>query len=104
LWKTQEIHFKSSTLNVNEVYAFCIERDLGLRPPMWDYPVNRRDEIRMTYLKAYPYQFLRLDYPLSRLENNPYRFQASWFTQFSSWHEYSPTTDAAYCLPVIFLQ
>jgi hypothetical protein len=63
------------------------------------YPVNRRDEIRMAYLKARPYQIFRLDYPLSGPKNHPRRFQASWFTQFSSWLEYSPTTDAAYCLP-----
>jgi len=38
--EAQEIHFKPSTLNVNEVDAFSIERDPGKRPPMWDYPVN----------------------------------------------------------------
>jgi hypothetical protein len=37
-FETQEIHFKSSTLNVNQVSS--IERDLGLRPRMWDYLVN----------------------------------------------------------------
>jgi len=94
-----EITFKSSTLNVNEVDAFSIERDPGKRPPMWDYPVNRRDEIRMAYLKARSYQFFRPNYSLSGPKNHPHHFQASWFTQFSSWLEYSPTTDAAYCLP-----
>jgi hypothetical protein len=62
------------------------------------YPVNRRDEIKMAYLKACPYQFLRSKYPLSGPENHPRHFQASWFTQFSSWLEYSLTTNAAYCL------
>jgi hypothetical protein len=38
--ETQEIPFKSPSLNVNEVDAFSIELDPGLRPPMWDYPVN----------------------------------------------------------------
>jgi len=97
--ETQEIPFKSATLNVNEVDAFSIDRDPGLRHLMWDYPVNRCDEIRMAYLKGRPYQFLRSKYPLSRPENHPRRFQASWFTQFSSWLEYSPTTDAVCCLP-----
>jgi hypothetical protein len=97
--EAQEFPFKSFTLNVNEVDAFSIERDLGKRPPMWDYLVNRRDEIRMTYLKARPYQYFRLDYPLSGPKNHPRRFQASWFTQFLYWLEYSPTKDAAYCLP-----
>ena len=44
--ETQEIHSKLSTLNVNEVDVSSIERDLGLRPLMWDYPINQRDEIK----------------------------------------------------------
>jgi hypothetical protein len=96
--KTQEIHFKSFTLNGNEVDAFSVERDLGLCPPMWDYLVNRHDEIRMAYLKAHSYQFPHPYYPLSGPENHPRHFKASWFTQFSSWLEYSPTTDVTYCL------
>jgi hypothetical protein len=63
--ESQEIPFKSSTLNVNKVDGFSIERDPGKRLPMWDYPVNRRDKIRMAYLKARPYQILRQDYPFS---------------------------------------
>jgi hypothetical protein len=43
-------------LNVDEIDAFSIERDPGKRLPMWDYPVNRRDEIRIAYLKAHPYR------------------------------------------------
>jgi hypothetical protein len=101
--ETQEIPFKSFMLNVNEVYAFSIERDPRLRPPIWDYPVNRHNEIRMAYLKVRPYQFLRPYYPLSGLENHPRRFQASWFTQFSSSLEYSLTTDATYYLPCYLL-
>jgi hypothetical protein len=97
--ETQEIPFNSSTLNINEVDAFSIEQDPRLRPPMLDYLVNRRDEIRMAYLKARPYQFLRSKYPLFGPENHPCRFQASWFTQFSSWLEYSQTTNAAYYWP-----
>ncbi|XP_059434852.1 uncharacterized protein LOC132167836 [Corylus avellana] len=98
--ETQEIYFKSSTLNVNEVdvSSISIERDPGLRPPMWDYPVNRRDEIRRAYLKHGPNRFILANYPLSGPENHPRRFQASWFTQFP-WLEYSRSKDAAYCLP-----
>ncbi|XP_059456615.1 uncharacterized protein LOC132186648 [Corylus avellana] len=99
--ETQEAHFKLSTLNVDEVDASFIERDPGLRPPIWDYPVNQRDEIRRAYLQHGPYQpILRKEqYPLSGPEKHPRRFQASWFTQFSTWLEYSRSTDAAYCLP-----
>jgi hypothetical protein len=42
---------------------------------MWDYPVNRRDEIRMAYLKARPYQIFCLDYPLSGPKNIPVIFK-----------------------------
>ena len=65
---------------------------------MCNYPANIRDEVRRAYLKAKPYQIRLSNYPFSR-EKHPRSFQASWFTQFSSWLEYSPTKDAAYCLP-----
>ncbi|XP_059458260.1 uncharacterized protein LOC132187844 [Corylus avellana] len=99
--ETQEVYFKLSTLNVDEVDVSSIERNPGLHPPMWDYLVNQRDEIRQAYLKHGPYQLILRNeqYPLSRLKNHPRRFQASWFTQFSTWLEYSRSTDAAYCLP-----
>jgi hypothetical protein len=47
-----------STLSVNEddVSSIEIERDPGLCPPMWDYPINQHDEIRRAYLKHGPYQ------------------------------------------------
>jgi hypothetical protein len=48
------------TLSVNEddVSSIEVKRDPGLRPPMWDYPVNQRDEIRRAYLKHDPYQLI----------------------------------------------
>ena len=45
--RTQEIHFKSSTLNVNEVNGSFIKRDPGLCPPMSDHSVNQCDEKRL---------------------------------------------------------
>lgn len=66
---------------------------------MLDYPVNQRDKIRQAYLKADPYQNFLSKYPLSGSEKHPRCFQASWFAQFSFWLEYSPSKDAAYCLP-----
>ena len=65
---------------------------------MCNYQANIRDEVRRAYLKAKPYQICLSNYPFSR-EKHPRCFQASWFTQFSSWLEYSPAKDAAYCLP-----
>jgi hypothetical protein len=91
-----------STLSVNEddVSFIEVEQDPRLRPPMWDYPVNQRDEIRRAYLKHGPYQLIlqKEKYPLSGPTKHPRLFQASWFTQFS-WLEYSGSKDAAYCLP-----
>jgi hypothetical protein len=91
-----------STLSVNEddVSSIEVERNPRLRPPMWDYPVNQRDEIRQAYLKYGPCQPIlqKERYPLSGPKNHPRRFQASWFTQFS-WLEYSSSKDATYCLP-----
>lgn len=46
--------------NVNRVCPYDIEnyleRDLGKRPPMWEYPLNQMDEMRITYLKWGPYK------------------------------------------------
>ncbi|XP_074574014.1 uncharacterized protein LOC141830490 [Curcuma longa] len=33
-----------------------LERDPGLRPQIWEYPINQRDEVRRTYLKLGPMQ------------------------------------------------
>ncbi|OMO56408.1 Zinc finger MYM-type protein [Corchorus olitorius] len=72
-----------------------LERDPGLRPQIWEYPVNQQDEVIRAYLKLGPYRMHLSEYPLSN-EKHPGRFQASWFGKFP-WLEYSPTKDAAYC-------
>ncbi|GMI77977.1 hypothetical protein like AT1G19260 [Hibiscus trionum] len=89
---------KSPIVEVEEVNIPLIERDPRLRKPMWEHPINQRDEIRRAYLRAGPYQIRLSSYPFSE-EKHHRRFQYSWFAQFSSWLEYSPTKDAAYCLP-----
>ncbi|XP_074592442.1 uncharacterized protein LOC141848299 [Curcuma longa] len=33
-----------------------LERDPGLRPQIWEYPINQRDEVRRAYLKLGPMQ------------------------------------------------
>ncbi|XP_061345948.1 uncharacterized protein LOC133291663 [Gastrolobium bilobum] len=73
------------------------ECDPGKRKPIWEYSANEVDEIRRAYLIAGPYQ-PQCSYPFSK-EKHPRRFQASWFKEFSSWLEYSPYVDAAFCLP-----
>ena len=43
-------------VDVNEIDISSLERDLGLRPQIWDYDVNQRNEIRRAYIKFGPYQ------------------------------------------------
>jgi hypothetical protein len=78
-----------------------LQRDTGLCPQIWEYPVNQRDEIRCAYLKLGPYRFIPSNssgYPFSGIEKNRRRFQSSWYKMFD-WLEYSEDKDAAYCLP-----
>jgi hypothetical protein len=78
-----------------------LQRDPGLRPQIWEYPINQRDEIRCAYLKLGPYRFIPSSssgYPVSGIEKNRRRFQSSWYKMFD-WLEYSEVKDAAYCLP-----
>ena len=89
---------KFSPLSSNEVDVRILKRDPGEHIQMCNYPANIRDEVRCTYLKAKPYQICLSNYPFSR-EKHPRHFQASWFTPFYSWLEYSPTKDGAHCLP-----
>ncbi|KAL5854183.1 hypothetical protein ACOSQ4_003985 [Xanthoceras sorbifolium] len=72
-------------------------RDSGLRQQICDYPINEQDEIRRAYIKAGPYQFQLSEYPFSK-SKHPRRFQFWWFEKFH-WLEYSPSKDAAFCLP-----
>jgi hypothetical protein len=76
-----------------------LERDPGKRPPIWKYSPNQVDEIRRAYMKWGPYQIRLEEYPLSGKESHPRRFQETWFEIFYSWLEYSPSKDAAFCLP-----
>ncbi|XP_061372803.1 uncharacterized protein LOC133315239 [Gastrolobium bilobum] len=76
-----------------------LERDPALRPPIWKYPINQQDEIRRAYLKLGPFQCNLQNYPFSGPERNRRHFCSSWFDLFPSWLEYSPSKDAAFCLP-----
>ncbi|XP_024634768.1 zinc finger MYM-type protein 1-like [Medicago truncatula] len=75
-----------------------LERDPGKRIPIYQYPPNQKDAIRRAYLKWGPYQSNLENYPMSGIGKAQRRFQHSWFSLFSSWLEYSPSEDAAYCL------
>ncbi|XP_058758551.1 uncharacterized protein LOC131631797 [Vicia villosa] len=86
---------------IEEYHGFenSLERDPGKRTPIWQYPLNQVDAIQRAYLKWGPYQIHLESYPLSGSDDHPRRFQHNWFSIFSSWLEYSPSEDAAYCLP-----
>ncbi|KAL5812369.1 hypothetical protein ACOSQ3_027319 [Xanthoceras sorbifolium] len=73
------------------------ERDPGMCIPIWQYPINKQDEVRRVYIDMGPCQPI-FDYPLSESGNQNRRFQRSWFTKFS-WLEYSIENDRAYCFP-----
>nr|GMD86875.1 zinc finger MYM-type protein 1-like [Ipomoea batatas] len=90
---------KAQRVEINEKFdTQALERDPGLRLPIWKCPIDKRDEVRRAYIKADPYQCLLSKYPKSG-EKHPRSFQASWFKLFPSWLEYSPSKDAAFCLP-----
>ena len=52
---SEDRHTKSQRTEINEVDISSLERDPGLRPQIWDYDINRRDEIRRKYIKVGPY-------------------------------------------------
>ena len=73
-----------------------LDYDPGTRKQIWEYHVNQRDEIQRAYIKKGPHQLPLKTYKKSGKRNRS--FQASWYGYHSTWLEYSPTTDAAYCL------
>ncbi|XP_065634869.1 uncharacterized protein LOC136069813 [Quercus suber] len=75
-----------------------IDRDLGSRKQICEFPINQQDEIRRAYLKKGPYQPENIDYPYND-DTHRRRFQPSWFGSHKDWLEYSPSMDAIYCLP-----
>ena len=74
-----------------------LDYDPGARKQIWEYHANQRDEIRQAYIKNGPHQPPLETYKKSGKHNRS--FQAPWFEYYSIWLEYSPTKDAAYCLP-----
>ena len=55
-----------------------IDRDLGSRKQICEFPINKQDEIQRAYLKEGPYQPKNIDYPYND-DTNRRRFQPSWF-------------------------
>ena len=66
-----------------------LERDPGLRLPVWKYPHNVHDEIGRAYIKLGEFQptMYREKYPTNLFGSQHRRFQCTRFNQFS-WLEY----------------
>ena len=75
-----------------------IDRDPGSRKQICKFPINKQDEIQRAYIEKGPYQPKNIDYPYND-DTHHRRFQPSWFNSHMDWLEYSPSTDAIYCLP-----
>ncbi|XP_023918540.2 uncharacterized protein LOC112030089 [Quercus suber] len=74
-----------------------LDYDLGTHKQILEYHVNQCDEIRRAYIIKGLHQPSLKTFKKSGKYNRS--FQASWFGNNSTWLEYSPMTDAAYCLP-----
>lgn len=91
----EEPPFKVPRVEVSD--ELYLERDPGKRKPIWEYLTSKeQNEIRKSFLQKGPYTWHTTKYPSA---GNGRHFCSSWFKQFPGWLEYSPTTDAAYCLP-----
>jgi hypothetical protein len=51
---TDEHPFKCPRIQPEEVNATFLQRDPGLRPQIWEFPINLQDDIRRAYIKAPP--------------------------------------------------
>ncbi|XP_060965214.1 uncharacterized protein LOC133034190 [Cannabis sativa] len=57
---------KSLRLDIKEGFDInSLERDPGICPPIWEYPPEKRDEVRRAYFKACPYQIILSSYQKS---------------------------------------
>ena len=75
-----------------------IDHDPGSRKKICEFPINKQNEIRRAYIEKGPYQPKNIDYSYND-DTHYRRFQPSWFNSHKDWLEYSPSTDAIYCLP-----
>lgn len=90
---------KTQITEINEVEVNSLERDPGKRKRIYDYHPNQRDKIRRFYIKEGPFQPILDSYPRTEISTKSRSFVKQWFSLHPSWLEYSPTLDAAFCLP-----
>ena len=65
-----------------------IDRDLGSRKQICEFPINKQDEIRPAYLITGPYQPRNIEYPYKGPKNYRRSFQFSWFESHENWLNY----------------
>ena len=85
------------TQTLSHINTSHYERDPGKRIPIWQYPVDKQDEIRRAYVDMGPFQ-PSYDYPLIPCGSQSRRFQQYWFIKFP-WIEYSVENNSAFCFP-----
>jgi hypothetical protein len=79
---------KCPRIQLEEIDVTSLEPDPGLRPQIWEFPINLQDEIRRAYIKAGPCQPKLSEFPFSGEGKNRRRFQRSWYKKYSTWLEY----------------
>lgn len=67
---TDERPSKCPRIQPEEMNATFLQRDPGLRPQIWEFPVNLQDDIRRAYIRAKPCQPKLSKYPYSGMSNN----------------------------------
>ncbi|KAK1376359.1 hypothetical protein POM88_032552 [Heracleum sosnowskyi] len=77
-------HVPSTILS--EIDLASLERDSGLRRPIWKYPPNVRDDIRREYIRlgAYQPQLRKDQYPPTEFGNQPFCFPCYLFENDAS--------------------
>ncbi|XP_012835791.1 PREDICTED: zinc finger MYM-type protein 1-like [Erythranthe guttata] len=88
----------SSNQTLMEINLEDIPADPGQRPGILQYNINDRDRVRRAYLQKGPCQPHNHDFPLKKFGNQNRKFNKVWFTEYSTWLEYSVSKDAVYCL------
>ncbi|XP_074326913.1 uncharacterized protein LOC141664857 [Apium graveolens] len=98
-------HSAPPTVTTSPIDLASLERDPGLRRPIWMYPPNVRDDITREYIRlgACQPKLKKDQYPSTEFGNQRRRFQAFWFNSWC-WLEYSISKDAAFCFPCFLFE
>jgi hypothetical protein len=95
--RSEQPPFKSQRV---EIDVNTLDRDPGLRIPVWKHPIN---QLRRAYIKMGSYQPKFAEHPRTESVRQYRRFQYTWFDQFP-WLEYSPSKDAMFCFPCFIFE